>query len=327
MSAKTYSTSGVNADADADPDAASSSIAKNTTEALNGIDFPPDSRHRLLLPNSGTETVGDDRRPLVICFHGSGESCSPSWDGLVGLLRGAPLSLRVFMYDRREENTGVVGTVGEMWEYLRKEGIRGPYVVVAHSYGGAFARGFVETDGDEEVVGVVLVETGQEGGLDAEVEERQYGRRILGTKPLSVVRGNSLIRQWEDLRKAEAAVEVGDELKRGQLRQRRGMLEVWDKADEEMKRKQLGLVEKKGKKRFVQVPDCGHHVVRDRPDVVAEEVAWVLENVGKIEDIEDDDNEDGVTERNREDVIGRKKKERLWGVWGRFKRKLLGLKM
>ncbi|KAI1464048.1 uncharacterized protein F4812DRAFT_221112 [Daldinia caldariorum] len=297
--------------------------------------------HKLLDPDPDPAIADDGAtasRPLIICFHGSGESCSPSWDALAHTLTAVPHCLRVLLYSRGILNRRPPQATSELREYLISEGLKGPCVLVAHSYGGAFARTFLEREQQEQkqqgeisrkdegkddddndnavrVVGMVLVETGQEGGLDPEVERAQYARRVLGTRPLSVVRGNSLMRQWADLAAAEASVAADDELKREVLRQRREMLRVYDAADERLKKKQLGLAAPNARKRYVRVPDCGHHVVRDRPDVVAREVAWVLENVGKVEE-EEEMQETGEADRREDRNTGNKGTVggKIWGV-------------
>ncbi|KAI0106779.1 Alpha/Beta hydrolase protein [Daldinia grandis] len=268
-------------------------------------------------PDPGTTDDGDatKTRPLIICFHGSGESCSPSWDALAHTLTAVPHRLRVLLYDRGILNPRPPQATAELREYLKSEGLTGPCVLVAHSYGGAFARTFLEleaekdngSDGNVEIVGMVLVETGQEGGLDPKVEENQYALRVLGTRPLSVVRGNSLLRQWADLEVAEASVPAKDGMKKEDLRKRREMLKMYDGADEQMKKKQLDLAAVNARKRYVHVPDCGHHVVRDRPDVVAGEIAWVLDNVGKVDEIDG-----GMGKDKREGRHEGKKGRRTW---------------
>ncbi|KAI1479312.1 hypothetical protein F4774DRAFT_130528 [Daldinia eschscholtzii] len=299
-----------------------------------GVTSSLEVKHKLLEPDPDP-AVADDAvasRPLVICFHGSGESCSPSWDALACILTAVPHRLRVLLYDRGILNPRPPQATSELKEYLKSEGLKGPCVLVAHSYGGAFARTFLELeqedegkdkddDDDVEVVGMVLVETGQEGGLDASVERAQYARRMLGTRPLSVVRGNSLLRQWADLETAEASLPAGDEMKKEDLRQRREMLKVYEAADERMKKKQLGLAAARARKRYVHVPECGHHVVRDRPDVVAGEIAWVLENVGKV-----DDEEEGVGDGDGVVVDGEGERERRNKGW-KGERKVWGAKI
>lgn len=250
------------------------------------------AEHKLLVPPPSGDGDGDankDERPLVIFFHGSGgETCSPSWDELAGLLTKPPLSLRVLLYDRTSSNPRPEEATADLRAYLVREKLwPGPYILIAHSYGGAFARTFIyrwcsggsrgRGRGRAVIAGVVLVETGQEGGLDLKVEEEQYRSCVLGGTPLSVVRGNSLIGKWKDLEAAEAvanaAVAAGDGER---LRLQREMLRMTDEEDERLKKRQLDMSRNA---RYVHVPDCGHHVIRDRPDVVAAEVSWILENM------------------------------------------------
>ncbi|KAI1091557.1 Alpha/beta hydrolase family-domain-containing protein [Rostrohypoxylon terebratum] len=306
----------------------------STTTAATDVASLSAPEHQLLIPESG----GAEGSPLVICFHGSGASCSPSWDRLARMLCEGPGALRVLLYNRGEGNPKPAAATRELRAYLRGEGLRGPYVLVAHSYGGSFARMFLERevkgegegevgsgdaegegDGDaygpRQVCGVVLVETGQEGGLDPKVEERQYKRRVLGDRPLSVVKGNSFLKMWDDLERAEQNLGEGDEFKRGELMKRRVMLGVWEDADEDMKRRQLDLAKEGGTKRLVNVPDCGHNVQRDRPEIVAKEIAWVVENMrlGDEEETEIEDEEDGPMGSSQSD----KGKSRGWTRFGR----------
>ncbi|KAI0003128.1 Alpha/Beta hydrolase protein [Xylariaceae sp. FL0662B] len=244
-------------------------------------------QHRLLAPDPASLADADPAQttPLVICFHGSGESCSPSWDALADLL--AAQGLRVLLFERGEANPGPEEATAALRRYLKAERLQGPYVLVAHSYGGAFLRTFAHPhlrkkmgrrkkkkawggDGDE-IAGAVLVETGQEGGLSPRLERAQYRDPVLGARPLSVVRGNTLIAQWKGLEGREARTRTEGE--RDACRRDREMLRVCDEEDQRLKRRQLGLSRTS---RFVQVEDCGHHVVRDRPDVVAAEVRDVI---------------------------------------------------
>ena len=109
---------------------------------------------------------------------------------------------------------------------------------------------------------MVLSETGTE--TKCRHAEEQYRRQVLGNRPLSVIRGESAF----NARLGQDA-DVPDE----QRKARDGMLEAMGKADEKLKRGQLKLSRNS---RFRNVPDCGHNVHIIRPDVVAEEVKWVL---------------------------------------------------
>ncbi|KAI1771135.1 Alpha/Beta hydrolase protein [Hypoxylon cercidicola] len=234
-----------------------------------------------IAPPADKDAIRESSSPLVICFHGSGESCSPSWDALTRALTAPPLRLRVLAVDRGPAHPKPPQATADLLAHLAAGGdaTRPPYVLVAHSYGGAFARTFLEETGGKRVAGVVLVETGQEGGLDGAVEDAQYRRRALGRRPLSVVRGNSLLGVEAQIAAAEAR--ATSEVETGALRRRREMLRVWDGEDERLKRRQLELSETTAPKRYVCVNDCGHDVVRDRPDLVAGEVKWVVENIGE----------------------------------------------
>ncbi|KAI0384015.1 Alpha/Beta hydrolase protein [Hypomontagnella monticulosa] len=298
-------------------------------------------RHRLLAPDPNPDPEGnssaESNRPLIICFHGSGESCSPAWDSLADTLTSAPYGLRVLLYERGPLNPKPPQATADLCAYLKSEGLLGPCVLVGHSYGGAFARTFLEEAdaaaaaaavvGSEcvRVAGLVLVETGQEGGLDAAIEQKQYERRVLGFRPLSVIRGNSLLRMWQELKAAEAAVKEDDERKKDEFRRRREMLRTWDEADEQMKKKQLELAAEMGRKRYVHIPDCGHDVVRDRPEVVAAEVGWVLENMDQATCDEEKEQENQKPQVCEKEEKGRRiYARRFWRAWRETVGRLLG---
>ncbi|KAH8166804.1 hypothetical protein CIB48_g1445 [Xylaria polymorpha] len=273
-----------------------------------------DSAARLLLPdeasavNNGSSEAA--RSPLIICFHGSGETCSPTWDGLVAKLV-AETHCRVLLYNRGPGNLRAADVAAQMWDYVHgihnpedktrrrdERKLDGPYLLIAHSYGGAFARAFIQHEhllsrprhgrgSTSQVLGLVLAETGQEGGLDPALDELQISRTILGSRPVCVIRGNSLIAKWKALEESEGAVNSSNAetrdiaARRQMLAAEREMLLRMDAEDERLKRRQLGLSRKS---RFVHLPDCGHHVIRDRPDEVVATVQWVLENAESEEE-------------------------------------------
>ncbi|TRX87795.1 hypothetical protein FHL15_011317 [Xylaria flabelliformis] len=265
-----------------------------------------DAAPRLLLPDgASTDNHGSDeaiRRPLIICFHGSGETCSPTWDELATKLV-AETRCRVLLYDRAPGNLLAADVAAQIWDYVRgtgnaADGIRGrdghkldgPYILIAHSYGGAFARAFIQHEHlflrqrrkqspSNQVLGLVLAETGQEGGLDPALDELQVRRTIMGSRPVCVIRGNSFIAKWKALEEGERAVSSAGTEENAPRRQmlvaEREMLLRVDAEDERLKRRQLGLSRKS---RFIHIPDCGHNVIRDRPDDVVAAVQWVLDN-------------------------------------------------
>ncbi|KAK7906433.1 hypothetical protein PG985_016439 [Apiospora marii] len=234
----------------------------DTNESLNPALAEPS--HKLL------GAPADPEAPLIICFHGSGESCEPAWSELARLLS---FKRRVLLFERGSLNPKPPEATSQLLHFLKSSHLPGPYILIAHSYGGAFARLFMhQAQGD--VAGAVLVETGQEGGLDPKMAAAQLRKRVLGEKPLSVIRGNSFIAKKKVLEASERSA-----LTEGQntaLEIQRKLLQASDEEDERMKKAQLSL---SSNSRYVHIPDCGHHVIRDRPHAVAGEVDWVLANV------------------------------------------------
>lgn len=216
-----------------------------------------------------TPTTQTTQSPLIVCFHGAGESCASWWD-IAQIL--VSKSYRVLLYDRGDNNAKPEPVVKDMAKYLSESQFVPPYVLVAHSYGGTFARQFLQLH-RAAVTGMVLVETGQETALPAAIENEQYRRQILGDKPLSVIRGNSLIAGYA---KFQAQLDAAhSEAQREEIRNCSNfqLLENMDRKDEELKKRQLGLSRNSN---YIHLPDCGHHVIRDRPDAVAEQVDWVM---------------------------------------------------
>ncbi|KAI9150445.1 hypothetical protein HJFPF1_10211 [Paramyrothecium foliicola] len=220
------------------------------------------------LDQNGTQIVGprdDPATPLIICFHGSGDSCA-SWQVLATKLSQ---SHRVLLYNRGSLNPKPEVAVAAMAKYLSLHKLAPPYILIAHSYGGTFAREFLQKHVDD-VAGMILVETGQETALDAAMEEKQYRDQILGNKPLSVIRGNVVVGKYAQLE--ERSRQLGRDLHDDPGFQ---LLEATDKEDERLKKRQLDL---STNNHYVHVPDVGHNVISDRPEVVAAEVEWVLAN-------------------------------------------------
>ncbi|KAI1737682.1 Alpha/Beta hydrolase protein [Xylaria scruposa] len=267
-------------------------------------DFAP----RLLLPDDVSTDNYDSgkgvRNPLVICFHGSGETCSPTWDNLATKLV-TEMRCRVLLYNREPGNLLAADVAAQMWDYVRgsedvaneitgrdEHNLDGPYILIAHSYGGAFARAFIQHEHQllrqrrnnspsNRVLGMVLAETGQEGGLDPALDELQIRRTIMGSRPVFVIRGNSFIGKWKALEENERVLNSSwyeteeTATQRQKLEAERDMLQRVDAEDERLKRRQLGLSRKS---RFIHIPECGHNVIQDRPDEVVAAVQWVWDN-------------------------------------------------
>ena len=240
---------------------------------------PPEARRhsRINLLTPPKSPIPD--APVIICLHGSNDSCMRSWLGLIEVLYKSGHT--VLLYDRPTQNphhgTGADlkphRAVSELCSYLYSMELRGPFVFIAHSYGACIARLFLQQK-PKEVAGMVLVETGQETALAPAVENEQYKKQILGDAPLSIVRGNTLQQKQDEWVKAASMAKT--EAQKSQLEPQRLMLEKWEAEDEKMKKKQLQLSRRS---RFTQIQGVGHHVIRDRPEAVVEEVKWVMKEI------------------------------------------------
>lgn len=219
-----------------------------------------------------TLLLGDNSRlgvPTVICFHGSGGGAE-SWTAIAHQVSAFA---RILLYDRAgqgrstKSESASASSLSPSAELsiLLQHNIQPPYVLVAHSYGGCIAREFLQQR-NKDIAGIVLAETGQE--TLSEFEEQQYRKQILGKRPLSIIRANSLLAKQRELEQASAKGSVPNP------EATNAMLQQWDAEDERLKKEQLKL---SSNTRYVHVPDCGHNIVRDRPDIVAAEVKWVLE--------------------------------------------------
>ena len=233
------------------------------------VDLVSIGTHKLYVSAFGPIRKPGD--PLLIVFPGANAACE-SWEPVSSLIQD---TVRVLLYDRsglgHSENgpnrdTGPIAAE-ELSTLLKAIDLPGPYILVAHSYGGCVAREFLHLRG-RDIAGVVLSETGTE--TKCRYAEEQYRRQVLGDRPLSVIRGESAFN-------ARTGQDAGvlDE----QRKTRDGMLDAMGKADEKLKREQLKLSRNS---RFRNVPDCGHNVHIIRPDVVAEEVKWVLSGLVKL---------------------------------------------
>uniref|UniRef100_A0A093XUW6 Uncharacterized protein YqjL n=1 Tax=Talaromyces marneffei PM1 TaxID=1077442 RepID=A0A093XUW6_TALMA len=100
-------------------------------------------------------------------------------------------------------------------------------------------------------------------------ENNQFNDRVLGNKPLGVIKCQSF-RDYEKL--YEAGVEAGN----GTVEQRqsfRDLLDRWDAYSEELQREQLQL---SSNVRWMEVSGCGHNINILRPEVIVQEIQWVL---------------------------------------------------
>ncbi|KAJ5261306.1 hypothetical protein N7478_011901 [Penicillium angulare] len=105
-------------------------------------------------------------------------------------------------------------------------------------------------------------------------ELKQFERlpRLLKNCPISVIRAYPEIDLWKSFR---AGVEAGN----GTMEQRRAFEEKLGSYRIVHERIQRGILRLSGKSKFVDLKGCGHLVPMIRPDVIVEEVEWVLRNL------------------------------------------------
>lgn len=100
-------------------------------------------------------------------------------------------------------------------------------------------------------------------------KKQQFKNRILGHRPLSVIKCQSS-QDYERIYEAGLDAGNGTDEQRNEFRY---LLENWDNWSTELQREQMQL---SSHARWVEVPHCGHNVNLIRPDVIVQEVKWVL---------------------------------------------------
>lgn len=103
-------------------------------------------------------------------------------------------------------------------------------------------------------------------------DKKQFERQSLGSRPVSVICCNGS-RDYERI--YQRGVEAGNGTVE-QQKEFRALLDRWPIIDRDLKEEQLKL---SSTTHLVDLPDCGHNVHILRPDVVAEEIDWVLKHL------------------------------------------------
>ena len=213
----------------------------------------------------GKQSFGlDGSSYTVLCFHGSGRGALAGWEDLVELLSTQHC---VVKFDRDEHNTNPAEHVRDISAYLLRNNLHSPYILVAHSYGGVFAKQFLH-DFRSKVIGTVLIETGK-ASLPDKTRTALLRKARSDSPPVSVIRGNSLLESWKKLETN------GSQMAELELEQKKAWLEKCDAEDERFEKEQLALSQKY---HYVHLPDCGHNVIRERPDIVLHEIQWIIDN-------------------------------------------------
>jgi pimeloyl-ACP methyl ester carboxylesterase len=301
--------------------------------------------HALYLSTSGP--IRSPNTPLIIVIPGLASHAS-EW---IAVNRSVTKFARTLLYDRSgyglsseiSPNTTIsisaVDIATELNDLLRVADLKGPFLVVCHSYGGIIAREFVHLRRDD-VHGMVFVDANQElntiegpwpapyidsvaEGLDvwdvvginqahkllpdeweallsqnkeyaekharvAAAEAKGYigsgavlaAKRhldlkdppLLGSCPVSVIKGRAY-RDFELMLEAGTKAGSGTEEERRQFAE---MIETYDHLDEKWQKGLLGL---SSRPRWVGAGTSGHNVHLTEPEVIVEEVRWILENL------------------------------------------------
>lgn len=310
-----------------------------TTSALVNI-----GTHSLALHASGPDRNPGD--PATLFIAGAGSSIT-SFAAAHHLLK--PF-IRVFTYDRSgygssdlSPNAPTAENIArELDELLTCAGVEGPWIIVAHSWGGILACEFLEVGNRRnEVVGIVFEDANSEGMMDVldwrtffanpvvagldypkitkiqqrskltpeewEVyqqtintpkhkaqaaaefavygdsfpslkskKQRQNGKKILGKKPVYVLKGDTYS-------EFQTVFEKGVEMGRGGEGDKewcREFLRTASEKDRVCQKTLLGLSEVGW---FEEVMGAGHHVHSTRPERVVQGVRWVLERIEGVE--------------------------------------------
>ncbi|KAJ8128158.1 hypothetical protein O1611_g5476 [Lasiodiplodia mahajangana] len=250
--------------------------------------------------------------PLVIFFHESAADLDePSWqilaDRLVERHGCGVLTWRTERHDLKPSEVAA-----QIWDFLlnysadnqqsknessggeggppKHDGPpRGPFILVAYSHGGTFAREFIQRELQfkqeqqekrlDRVAGLVLIETSQNGFIHPDLDKQQIRTKIMGQRPVCVMRGNYLRRAVWELEAEQRSYGVGGirlaERPRKSLARILKRVRKEEAEDERLTVRQLGLSKNN---RIVQLFNCGFQVIRDAPNDVLEAVQWVMDN-------------------------------------------------
>jgi pimeloyl-ACP methyl ester carboxylesterase len=223
--------------------------------------------------------------PTVVFEAGGGEDSSV-WMDLEPEVRRRN-EVRTMLYDRaglgRSSPTPTPYRIDDEAEALRHEldrnGIDAPVVLVAHSYGGFIATLVAATDA--RIAALVLVDANLAGFFD----EAQLQKLLDTYRP----QYDALEQAAPDLARVmiplmEAYPETVERLRRAEVRATMPIVDIvaertWLDAPEDiaaLRRAHQDFVEASPHRHGVLAERSGHHVMRDRPDVVLEAVARVI---------------------------------------------------
>jgi pimeloyl-ACP methyl ester carboxylesterase len=226
--------------------------------------------------------------PTVVFEAGGGEGSSV-WSELEPEVR-ARCDVRTLVYDRaglgRSPRSSPPYRIDGEAEALRREldrhGIAAPIVLVAHSYGGFVATIVAATD--PRVAGVVLVDANLASFLDDEQLDRllatyrpQYPALEQAAPELAKVM-IPLMEAYPETAARLRKIDIPLELPTVDIVAERTWVDTPEEV-EAFRRAHRDFVAASPNRRAVFADGSGHHVMRDRPDVVLDAVADVVATV------------------------------------------------
>jgi len=230
--------------------------------------------------------VAGDGEPTVVFEAGGGEDSS-AWAKLEPEVRQR-IGVRTVLYDRAGlgKSSPAAGPyriddeVAALRRALDRFGVRGPLVLVAHSYGGFIAT--LVAASEPRVVGVVFVDANlPEFFDDAEVAHLQAQleprfAQLERTNPALARVMIPLVRAYPDTVRRVRAVTFPPALPTIDIVAEHS----WGDTDDEnaaMRRAHEAFVAGSPAREAVLATGSGHHVMRDRPDVVIDAIARVVQ--------------------------------------------------
>lgn len=135
-------------------------VKANKDLAYSKIDFITVNGHKVETLTSGSQNIKSDK-PAVVFENGMAGSFG-SWDTVAAEISKTNV---VFRYNRprigESEDDSLPPTTGHIVDNLRKmllqKGLKPPYMLVSHSFGGAYIRSFASMH-PEEIAGLVFVD-------------------------------------------------------------------------------------------------------------------------------------------------------------------------
>jgi pimeloyl-ACP methyl ester carboxylesterase len=237
--------------------------------------------------------VRGDGSPTVVFEAGGGEDSSV-WAALEPEVRRRE-AVRTFIYDRaglgRSASTEPPYRIDDEADALRgelgRQGIAGPVVLVAHSYGGFVAT--LVAAADERVAGVVLVDANLASFMDdAQLEKLlatyrpQYGALEEAAPELARVM-IPLMEAYPATAERLRGVDIPPDLPVIDIVAERTWVETPEEV-EAFRRAHEEFVAGSPAREAVFAEGSGHHVMHDRPDLVLDAIGRVVAKVrAKIE--------------------------------------------